>query len=251
MKQLPLIAFAALTLFASMACTPQGQSPVLVDALPVEVAPAETPAAQDENQPARVAGARPTAASLEDQEITDLIYMHEEEKLAHDVYQYLYQRWGLNIFQNIAASEQTHMDALQALLAAYGLEDTSRNLAFGHFNNADLQGLYDQLTAQGSLTLSDALKTGAAIEEIDILDLQEAITRTRQANILLVYENLLQGSSNHLRSFIGVLQQQSGETYQPQTLSQEDYQAILAGMPSNGVGNGSQGLGRGGSPNRP
>lgn len=38
-------------------------------------------------------------------EIEGLLFMREEEKLAHDVYLALYAKWGLPIFQNIAQSE--------------------------------------------------------------------------------------------------------------------------------------------------
>ena len=190
---------------------------------------------------------------LSEEEISDLLFMREEEKLAHDVYSYLYEQWGLNVFQNIANSEQTHTTSVLALLNQYGISDPIERLNAGQFANSDLQNLYDQLVAQGSISLADAIKVGAAIEEIDILDLLEAQTRTGQADILLVYENLLQGSYNHLRAFVNTLRQQSGETYQPQYLSPEEYQAILDGTMGSGMGNSSQGQpgGKGqGNPNR-
>ena len=42
----------------------------------------------------------------------DLIQLREEEKLARDVYLYLYAQWDQWIFSNIAKSEQQHMDAV-------------------------------------------------------------------------------------------------------------------------------------------
>ena len=200
-----------------------------------------------------VNNASTTNAILSEEEISDLLFMREEEKLAHDVYSYLYEQWGLNVFQNIANSEQTHTTSVLALLNQYGISDPVEGLNAGQFANSDLQNLYDQLTAQGSISLADAIKVGAAIEEIDILDLLEARTRTDQADILLVYENLLQGSYNHLRAFVNTLRQQTGETYQPQYLSSEDYQAIIDGTMGSGMGNSSQGQpgGKGqGNPNR-
>ncbi|BBB47111.1 DUF2202 domain-containing protein [Pelolinea submarina] len=185
-------------------------------------------------------GAAAVTGILSDQETTDLLYMREEEKLAHDVYINLYDKWGLPVFSNIASSESTHTASVLTLLNRYGIADPALGLAEGQFQNADLQALYDTLTKQGSLSLGDALKVGAAIEEIDILDLQDTIANTTQADIRLVYENLLAGSSNHLRAFVNTLQQ-TGETYQPQYLSAEEYQAILAGANSNGMGYGAQG----------
>jgi len=53
----------------------------------------------------------------------------------------------------------------------------------------------------GSQSLGNALKVGAAIEEIDILDLQEYLDNIKEQAIRQVYENLLKGSENHLRAF--------------------------------------------------
>jgi len=41
----------------------------------------------------------------------------------------------------------------------------------------------------------------------------------------MTYQSLLEGSKNHLRSFIGLLQQQ-GVSYDPQFISQELFDAI-------------------------
>jgi len=53
-----------------------------------------------------------------------------------------------------------------------------------------LQELYNQLIVLGNTSLGDALKVGAAIEEIDILDLQDALAHTDEANIQQVYSKL-------------------------------------------------------------
>ncbi len=54
---------------------------------------------------------------------SDLIQLREEEKLARDVYLYLYTHWNQWIFSNIAKSEQQHMDAVKGLLDKYDIED--------------------------------------------------------------------------------------------------------------------------------
>ena len=180
------------------------------------------------------------ATGLTAAESEALLYMREEEKLAHDVYVTLYEKWQLSVFQNISESEQTHADAVKTLIERYGLTDPAAGAAVGTFTNATLQSLYDQLVAQGSLSLADAIKVGAAIEEIDILDLEERMTQTDKADIILVYESLMKGSRNHLRSFTSTLQTQTGETYQPQYLSLEAYNDIVGTpMESGGQGKGN------------
>lgn len=171
-------------------------------------------------------------------EAQGLLFMREEEKLARDVYLALYDQWGMNIFQNIAASESAHTQAVGDLLAQFGLDDPMAVDERGVFTNPELQTLYDQLVAQGSQSLENALRVGAAIEEIDILDLKEAMVGSDHIEIQMVYDNLLKGSYNHLRAFVDILNRQVGTAYQPQYLAVEDYQAIVNSGSGRGGGRG-------------
>jgi tRNA isopentenyl-2-thiomethyl-A-37 hydroxylase MiaE len=146
----------------------------------------------------------------------------------------------MQVFSNIAGSESTHMDAVGTLIDRYQLQDPVAGKGIGEFANADLQALYDQLVEQGSQSLVDALSVGAAIEEIDILDLEEYIAQTDQADIQLVYENLMRGSRNHLRAFVSSLERQ-GVVYEPAYLSQEQFEDILTSDVERGGGRGGQG----------
>ena len=130
------------------------------------------------------------------------------------------------------------MQAVKTLVERYNLEDPAAGQDAGVFTNPTLQGLYDQLVEEGRRSLSSALRVGAAIEEIDILDLEERIAQTDRADIQTVYENLTKGSRNHLRAFVSTLEQQSGETYQPQYLSQAAYDEIVTASMERGRGGG-------------
>lgn len=148
------------------------------------------------------------ASELSSDEAAALLFMREEEKLARDVYNALYATWKLPIFQNIASSEQTHMDQIGLLLTRYNLTDPAKTP--GVFTDANLQALYTKLVAQGSLSIGDALKVGSAIEELDIKDLQTRLTQTDNADIQQVYNSLLNGSYNHLNAFARNLSTQTG-----------------------------------------
>ncbi|CAG0937029.1 hypothetical protein TFLX_05932 [Thermoflexales bacterium] len=174
------------------------------------------------------APAAAAAGPLSADEIAGLQFMREEEKLARDVYLTLSQKWGLPIFNNIANSEATHMAAVKTLLDRYGIADPVAGKAVGVFADPTLQVLYNQLIAQGSQSLSAALKVGGAIEEIDIRDLKEYSASTTQVDIKTVYNNLLNGSYNHLRSFINTLKTQTGEVYQPQYLDLVTDQGVIS-----------------------
>lgn len=184
---------------------------------------------------------------LSQAEIDALFYMREEEKLARDVYLFLASQWGLPAFSNIAKSEQAHMDSLLELFDRYDLTDSASAEA-GVFNNVDLQALYNQLIAQGSISAEEAFKVGAAIEEIDILDLQVRLTQTDQEDIQQVFNSLLMGSYNHLNAFVGNLSNRYGITYEPQYISSDLYQQILStetGGSGRGFGKGQGGGGNG------
>jgi hypothetical protein len=186
------------------------------------------------------------SGDLSEAERASLNFMREEEKLAQDVYQYLYELWDYNSFQSIAQSELTHASSVLSVLTAYGQSDPSEGLAAGEFTDAELQVLYDTLIERGSKTLADALKVGAEIEEIDIRDLQIRLAETQNEQIQEVYSNLLKGSYNHLRAYTRALQAQTGEVYQPLHLSNEEYQAVLAGSNGGGQAQSGQGKGQGG-----
>ncbi len=163
---------------------------------------------------------------LDDDETAELLFMREEEKLARDVYRYLYTKWNQRTFNNISKSENQHMSALLVLINRYGLTDPVGSNADGVFSDPNLQSLYNSLIAAGSVSLVEGLKVGAAIEEIDIIDLDEAIAATDNEDFKLIYGNLRKGSENHLRSFVSVLSR-NGVTYAPQYLSIEVYNEII------------------------
>ncbi|ASJ00590.1 DUF2202 domain-containing protein [Thermococcus gorgonarius] len=167
------------------------------------------------------------AENLSPDEVEGILYMREEEKLARDVYLTLYNATGLKIFENIARSEQTHMDMVLQLIEKYNLTDPAEGKAVGEFTNPELQALYDQLVSRGETSDVEALKVGALIEEVDIKDLEEWLSRTDNEDIRLVFKNLMAGSENHLRAFTRTLANSYGVEYSPQVLSVERYRSII------------------------
>lgn len=142
---------------------------------------------------------------LGDEEVAGLLFMREEEKLAFDLYSAFYDIYGLQAFQNIANSELTHTNAIKSLLERYGIADPAAENKAGVFVDPTLKNLYNRLLAQGIQSLADAIKAGAAVEEIDIQDLQTRVEQASMPNIIQVYENLEAGSRHHLRAFVSLL----------------------------------------------
>lgn len=155
-----------------------------------------------------------------------LIFLREEEKLARDVYMYFYEFFPVGPFKNIPKSEQQHMDAIKFLLDRYEIADPASGKNAGEFQNSELQELYIKLTEAGK-DVKEALKVGALIEEIDIRDLRSELdNHVDNQDIQFVYQNLINGSKNHLRAFTRVLKVY-GEEYTPGILSEEDYLNIV------------------------
>lgn len=175
-----------------------------------------------------------STVTLSKAEVDDVLFMREEEKLARDVYLTFYQKYNTdqnaNVFNNIAQSEQNHMNAMANLIRVYNLTDPVVDNTVGKFTNQDLANLYTQLTTKGGTSLKDALYVGAYIEEIDIVDLKDAINLVKQnsnaQNIISTYENLMCGSRNHLRAFASQIKQLDGQ-YTAQVLSQQEVDSII------------------------
>lgn len=157
------------------------------------------------------------------QELTDtLAYMGNEERLAYDVYNALYEKYGTQQFTKIATNgEYQHITVVQELIQKYKLSDDVNftnidlpalgyihtpieEMDAGKYDIAAIQNLYDDLVAQGSTSEIDALKVGCIIEVVDVNDLSRdiALAESEDAkDIVTVFSFLRDGSYNHYWSF--------------------------------------------------
>jgi len=142
------------------------------------------------------------AYTVTQEEIDGLIHMRIEEKLARDVYTVMGNTYNAQVFLNIKLSEQAHMTAVKRMLDKYSIPDPLTSDEVGVFPDATFQALYDQLIAQGSVSLNEALLAGVAIEELDIADLDDQLTNVvTNPGIIRLYTNLKAGSVSHLAAF--------------------------------------------------
>lgn len=166
------------------------------------------------------------AEALSDAESNALLFMREEEKLARDIYLKMKAKWGLQVFANIAKSEQKHMDAILCLINKYNLDDPVDNNATGVFQNVTLQALYNTLYNQGIQSKVAALAIGAKIEDLDIYDLMQNTANVDNQDIQAVFAELTRASRNHLRAFTGNLA--NTQPYQPEFIDQALFDEIIA-----------------------
>jgi hypothetical protein len=164
---------------------------------------------------------------LNDKEKEGILFMREEEKVARDVYTYLFDKTEIRAFGNISKAEQRHMDAVKVLLDRYDLDDPATGKDYGEFSNNELQQLYDQLISDASAGDIAALKVGALIEEKDILDLQKELdNHVDNKDITQVWTNLRKGSEAHLRAFVWNLKVR-GVEYSPVLMSRDAFNKII------------------------
>lgn len=183
----------------------------------------ETTALSSTGVPLGVQAAIDAPASVLSEELANtLSYMGNEERLAYDVYNYLYNKFGTQQFTNIATqSEYQHITSVQGLIQKYKLDDSIdftnvdmpslgyiytpiEEMQAGRYDISIIQNLYDDLTAQGSNSEIDALKVGCTVEVVDVTDLNRDIAIAESENatdIVTVFNFLRDGSYNHYWSF--------------------------------------------------
>lgn len=131
-----------------------------------------------------------------------ILFMREEEQLAHDSYSRWAEKYPVPVFSTIAGSERIHVAEVQLLMERYGLVDHRIGNASAGYSDPIIQSLYTTFAAQGDVSQTAELEAGLAIEERDIADLDLALANTTRADIIQVYSSLRRGSENHKSAFL-------------------------------------------------
>lgn len=145
------------------------------------------------SRPAAYRIADVAASPLSEDEKRLISYQYSEEMLARDAYAHFFKLYGDRTFQNIAESEQKHMDAVKTLLDRYSLPVPT---GYG-----ELQSTFDSLKAEGEKGKKEALEVGLKIEMLDIEDMVKAVKATDNDDVKIVFANIGGASYNHLRAF--------------------------------------------------
>ncbi len=192
--------------------------------------------------PGAIVLAGPASAAVPADTASMLQSMATEEKLARDVYTALGDLYDVNQFDRIAASEQRHLDAVRTVMANNDVTDPTAGDAYGYFDDATWQKLYNDLVAQGKASLSAAAQVGITIEKLDIADLEDALADSPAADVTRVLTALKNGSEKHLAAFTRLA---SGDTATGAQNGMGRQNAAGRGMQGRGMGSGMQGRGMG------
>lgn len=192
-----------------------------------------------------------TSSELDIGEEAHLVFMREEEKLAHDVYATLSDAYPeATVFANILLSEATHTDTIADKLAQFDIDDpSSSDDGIGEFSGEEygwyFEEKYTALVDMGSESLLAALYVGALIEELDMYDIvacpkvivstdndivegECGMEYTDKKSLVTTYSSLLEGSKDHLRAYVSNIEAIIGKgNYVAQYLSQDEVDEIL------------------------
>ena len=139
-------------------------------------------------------------------ELQALAYIHEEERLARDVYFEMFKLWGLSIFKSISEEEQEHINVTAHFLRIFNINNLYSTESPGQYANNDLTLLYQTLTRKGAVSAKEALSACALQKEINMIDLNKATSVTLSIPAKDTYQELHKESTNHLRSFSHALE---------------------------------------------
>ena len=164
--------------------------------------------------------------TLSEEVKNDLAYMGNEERLAYDIYNKLYQSFpDLKQLDNIPTkSEIKHIEAVKALIVKYEINGTELSVTdvenkllspdadvdavAGVYDISAIQDLYDTLLVKGEQSAEDALQVGCMVEVTDIEDLdkdiQDAVDSGAE-DVVQVFNFLRDGSYNHYWAFDNAL----------------------------------------------
>ena len=166
--------------------------------------------------------------SITDDEMKSIKYMREKEKLGRDFYEQMTAKYDIKPFKSIAVTKQDNMDALKDLLDKFSIEDPVKSNDPGTYTSEKLTSMYKRLTEKAEISQTDALKSGAEIEELDIKTLDTYISKTTNTDIKDEFTKLQKAAESNLKMFVNNLSNK-GVGYFPVHLTSEEFNKILSG----------------------
>lgn len=175
-----------------------------------------------------------TTAALTADEIEFLYALREDEKLGGDLYAQFATQYPEKLpFAKIATAEDSHVACVERLLSYYEIEFPVLSPE-GVFADEKRQTRYNEMKAK-AVTVVDAFMVMAALEEEAVASYKKVVPQITNENILLVVNNMVKASLNHLRVAFRQISMLGG-AYLPTFLSQEDFDAIVNSDFSQGHG---------------
>lgn len=167
-------------------------------------------------------------AQLSEEDKNNLTNLLIEEKLSRDIYVAYNDMWDLNVFQYTTNSEKQNIQLITFLADRYAIQ-LPECLFFdepGVFEKASISRLYNTMVREGETSMFSAMNLSAKMEEMDIRKFRKLMNETSNPEILQILEKLETNAQKHLTALIVALEHY-GDTYEPQILSLDEFNAII------------------------
>lgn len=163
-----------------------------------------------------------------------IMYLVEQEKLAHDFYRSLDTMWVTDIFNRVANEEYEHVGKLSAVAAELmiSVPNHFNEYPMGQFIDNKLRHLYAELMISANFSLEDAYRTSANLEERKMVDLKMALKEPNFELENLTYKALLIGSEDNFKAFIRALNEMNSG-YTPILMSPSEFEALTKNILAN------------------
>lgn len=146
------------------------------------------------------ASPKPTPTKISARTAYELVYLVELEKLARDIYNYLYlHNKKLVKYKEIAISEQEHMNMVRVALKAKGIKDQSTKLKPGQYSFRTLTEYYNRFISHYDPKIPYSVGVEVEAEDMNAIDSVKIVVVEKDVLQLL---NTLEAQSNlHLKYF--------------------------------------------------
>lgn len=135
---------------------------------------------------------------LNETEIKDLRNSKEEAKLAKDVNEYSYDKYGDEEFKTTSNKKQEHIDKITNLMKKFKVSDKSSNKA-GVFKDEEIQNKYDEFTKLIDKSDKEAYKICSKAEEFRFNGFVTFILHTENDELNVMYSLMECESKNYMR----------------------------------------------------
>ncbi len=146
----------------------------------------------------------------------------EEEKVAMNFYDAMYEKWGLLAFRNISRHEEKHMECIQLLIEEHGDPALVNLKGKGEFAHKELDALFKDMMKKGNQSENKALTAAANFEERNISSVKKLMKATDDEDVLYALKNLYEDAKCHLNLMVCHLKNRNVE-YRPVVLSVSEY----------------------------
>lgn len=167
-----------------------------------------------------------SAAVINDEEKRSLEHITEEVKLARDFAVLMGSKHNSDFFNKIGETKQSDLDKLKDILESKNIDDPVKNDESGIYKSENFTDLYKGFTESGNTNISNALKAGAEISELQISDCNKFLNIATDQEIKDIFSLIKKNSEKNLKSYINQLSQK-GIGYIPKHLTSEDFNKIL------------------------